>query len=151
MRKRGYKRKSIKSQAFREERLRILQTHWETRKSLVIPTIPSFWLEHIIQEIIPFGFEAMKGRGIPCFLYYFLKCFTIVSIKTQQVRNRGIWVLILEHTRSCELSCLVFSAVTVWVQPTECGSKLLILSSLTWMLTLCHQSCSEIFGLFVFH
>lgn len=75
MRKRGYKRASIKSQAFREERLRSLQSHPLRNKKVSSHSCylayTSIWLEHIIQEIIPLGFEDIKGEGIPCFYTIF--------------------------------------------------------------------------------
>lgn len=141
MRERGYKRKSIDSQAFRQERLKNLQSQplWGMAEFLVIPAlrlITCIWLECIFQESIQFGFEDVKGGRIPCFVGRFcLVVHRLPLLKVNRLEAEGpkSWFLITHKVkRSYHVVCL--SAVTVRVQCyssvlTGYVSRLLILSS----------------------
>lgn len=127
MRKRGYKRKSIKSQAFREERLRILQTHSRRNKKISSLSYYTFFLPGAYNSgnhsIWIWGYEG-KGNSLLSLLFFkvLYHCLYQNSAGEEQrdlSAHFGTYK-ILWAVMSCVFSCdCVSSAHRVWLQVTH--------------------------------
>lgn len=143
MREKGYKRKSINSRAFRQERLETLQSHplWGAIEFLVVPAlwlVTCIWLECIFQESIQFGFENILREGeFPAFLLIWSSASSLFLSEVSRLGTEGSesWFCNLPDKRKLSLR-VSFSC--------DCASSVLQLSP--------HRVClkvaySQLFGL----